>query len=273
MIQFTVASGPFCYHFFDMQILQITDPHLYGNAGAKLRGVETDSSLRSVLADAFERVPDYAALLVTGDLVQDDPSGYLRFRSIFGSSPRPVLCVPGNHDEPQAMHQALSMAPFQIGGTFSSGGWQFVMLDSYDPGHVGGRLTEQELERLDRALTESPAHAMVCLHHHPVEMGSRWLDGIGVANADEFWRVIESHANVRAVAFGHVHQSYDGRRGTVRLYATPSTGAQFLPKSERYAVDTRPPAYRHFSLSPDGRMESEVHWVEPLPMRQAAAAR
>ena len=50
------------------------------------------------------------------------------------------------------------------------------MLDSYDPGHVGGRLTAQELERLDRALADSPAHAMVCLHHHPVEMGSRWID-------------------------------------------------------------------------------------------------
>ena len=38
-----------------------------------------------MLDDAFARVPDYSAVLVTGDLVQDDPSGYLRFRSIFGS--------------------------------------------------------------------------------------------------------------------------------------------------------------------------------------------
>ena len=45
-----------------------------------LRGVETDASLRSVLDDALRHVPDYSAVLVTGDLVQDDPSGYLRFR-------------------------------------------------------------------------------------------------------------------------------------------------------------------------------------------------
>ncbi|HTV97187.1 MAG TPA: phosphodiesterase [Steroidobacteraceae bacterium] len=254
-----------------MRILQITDPHLYGSASAKLRGVETDSSLRSVLDDAFLQVPDHAAILVTGDLVQDDPSGYLRFRSIFASSPKPVLCIPGNHDEPEAMRQALVGAPFQLGGTYSAGGWQLVMLDSYDPGHVGGRLTAQELERLDRALCTSRAHAMICLHHHPVPMGSRWLDGVGLANPDEFWRVIDAHAHVRAVVWGHVHQEYEAERGTVRLFATPSTGAQFLPQSERYAVDSRPPAYRQFALHPDGSVQSAVHWVEPLQMRRAAA--
>jgi Icc protein len=74
-----------------MHILQITDPHLYGNAGGKLRGVETAATLQSVLDDAFARVANYAAVLVTGDLVQDDPSGYLRFRSMFGNLQKPVL--------------------------------------------------------------------------------------------------------------------------------------------------------------------------------------
>ena len=42
-------------------------------------------------------VPDYEAVLVTGDLVQDDPSGYLRFRSIFG-----------NFDKARAVHSGQS---------------------------------------------------------------------------------------------------------------------------------------------------------------------
>jgi 3',5'-cyclic-AMP phosphodiesterase len=256
-----------------MKILQITDPHLYGSAGGALRGVVTDASLRGVLDEALAKVPDHEVVLVTGDLVQDDPSGYLRFRSIFGNSPKPVLCIPGNHDEPGAMRQSLSHPPFQYCGTHAAGGWQFIMLDSYDPGHVGGRLAARELERLDRALGESQAHAMVCLHHHPIEMGSRWLDTVGLANSDDFWRIIDAHAHVRAVVWGHVHQAYDGKRGNVRLFGTPSTGAQFLPKSDRYAVDTRPPAYRPFTLHSDGRIESEICWVGSLALRQAAAAR
>src|SRR5258708_2718562 len=146
-----------------MQILQITDTHLYGTASGKLRGVETDPSLRATLDEAFARVPNYAAVLVTGDLVQDDKSGYLRFRSFFGGLAKPVLCIPGNHDEP------------------------------------------------------------------------------------------------------------DGKRGDVRLLATPSTGAQFLPKSDRYAVDAAPPAYRSFELHADGRIDSQVHWVESAQLRQAAS--
>jgi 3',5'-cyclic-AMP phosphodiesterase len=255
-----------------MQVLQITDPHLYGSASGRLRGVETDSSLHAVLDDAFARVPDYAAVLVTGDLVQDDKSGYLRFRSIFGNIAKPVLCIPGNHDEPEAMRKELAGAPFQICGSHEIGRWNFVMLDSYDPGHVGGRLTQSELARLDEALARSPKHAMVCLHHHPIAMGSRWLDSVGLAEPEEFWRVIDAHENVRAVAWGHVHQNFAGKRGDVNLFATPSTGAQFLPKSDRYAVDARPPAYRSFDLHADGRIESEVHWVESLAMPRTAAS-
>ena len=255
-----------------MQILQFTDPHLYGSAAGRLRGVETDSSLHAVLDSAYARVPNYAALLVTGDLVQDDKSGYLRFRSIFGNVTKPVLCIPGNHDEPESMRAELNCAPFEICGAHEIGDWQFVMLDSYDPGHVGGRLTQSELARLDSALSISSKHSMVCLHHHPIPMGSRWLDGVGLAEADDFWRVIDTHANVRAVVWGHVHQAYDGKRGNVRLFATPSTGAQFLPKSERYAVDSRPPAYRSFDLHADGRIDSDVHWVEARSVRHTATA-
>jgi 3',5'-cyclic-AMP phosphodiesterase len=269
MTQFTVAAEVLCYHFA-MQILQITDPHLYGSADGRLRGVETDASLNAVLEDAFARIPDYSAVLVTGDLVQDDPSGYLRFRSIFGNLKKPVLCIPGNHDEPDAMRRELNCAPFQICGAHVADGWQFIMLDSYDPGHVGGRLTAAELARLDATLAGSRHHAMVCLHHHPVSMGSRWLDTVGLAEPEAFWRVIDSHAHVRAVVWGHVHQVYEGHRGNVRLFATPSTGAQFLPMSDRYAVDSRPPAYRLFDLGSDGRIDSEVHWVESLAMRQSA---
>jgi 3',5'-cyclic-AMP phosphodiesterase len=254
-----------------MKIIQITDPHLYGSATARLRGVETNSSLSAALDDAFARVPDYAALLVTGDLVQDDNSGYLRFRSFFGGLTKPVLCIPGNHDDPEAMRHELSTAPFRICGAHEFGDWNFVMLDSYDPGCVGGRLTQNELARLDNALGNSKKHAMICLHHHPVAMGSRWLDTIGLANHDDFWRVVDAHSHVRAVAWGHVHQSYDGKRGKVNLYATPSTGAQFLPGSDRFALDQRPPAYRIFGLQADGRIDTQVQWVESLPMQRAAA--
>jgi len=254
-----------------MKILQVTDPHLYGRADGNLRGVQTDASFRGVLDAAFGRFPDYAALLVTGDLVQEDAGGYLRFRSICQNLPKPVLCIPGNHDIPAAMVRELDGSPFQYCGGRTVGSWRIVMLNSYDPGQVGGRLTKKELERLDEELSRPQPNALVCLHHHPIATGSRWLDEIGLANADEFWRVIDAHPKVRAVVWGHVHQAFDGRRGAIRLYATPSTGAQFLPASDGFALDRRPPAYRHFNLHADGRLESQVHWLEAMPLQQTLA--
>ncbi|NNM62880.1 MAG: phosphodiesterase [Steroidobacteraceae bacterium] len=253
-----------------MHILQITDPHLHGRADRQVRGVSTDTSLRSVLGTALAQFPDYEALLVTGDLVQDDSGGYARLRGICSSLRKPVLCIPGNHDDPATMARELCAQPFQVCGARGFGAWRVVMLDSCDPGKVGGRIDAAELARLDEELERCDGHALVCLHHHPVAMNSRWLDGIGLANAAEFWRIIDSHANVRGVSWGHVHQAFDGRRGGVRLFATPSTGAQFAPGSEHFAVDGRPPAFRHYELLPDGHILSRVHWVAALPSVSAA---
>jgi len=253
-----------------MRVIQFTDTHLYGNAAGRLRGVETDSSLRTVLENVQQCHPQYAALLVTGDLVQDDVGGYLRFRSIFGNSRVPVLCVPGNHDDPAAMRHELKGAPFQFCGSHHIEGWQFIMLDSCEVGAVSGQLRDDELMRLDAALRSCPAHALVCLHHHPIDLGGQWLDDIGLRNSSEFWRIIDAHPHVRGVICGHVHQAYDGYRGAVRLLATPSTGAQFLPNSPRFALDTKPPAYRRLELRSNGQIDTEVHWVQSIAAGQAA---
>jgi Icc protein len=93
-------------------------------------------------------------------------------------------------------------------------------------------------------------------------MSSRWLDRVGLTNAAEFLHTIDAHRNVRAIVWGHVHQSYDCLRKGVRLLATPSTCAQFLPNSDDFAVDPRPPGYRTFELRADGSLLTEVVWVE-----------
>jgi Icc protein len=85
---------------------------------------------------------------------------------------------------------------------------------------------------------------------------------VGLENAAEFWRVIDQHSNVRAVLWGHVHQCFDQLRGDVRLLATPSTCAQFMPGSKEFALDTLPPAYRTLQLRADGTLTTEVVWID-----------
>ena len=162
------------------RIVQFADLHFYGAANGRLRGIATLPALEAALATARAREAPWEALLLTGDLVQDDPVGYQHVRRLFGASPVPVYCIPGNHDEQAPMRAALAGAPFQICGTARHGEWLFVMLDSYQHG-MPGRLAASELARLDAALAaNADRHALVCLHHHPVAAGSRWLDTVGL---------------------------------------------------------------------------------------------
>src|SRR5215467_2066813 len=246
-----------------VRLTQFTDPHLYGGEHETLRGVATLPALQAALAHARARDWPPDALLVTGDLVQDDPGGYAHFRRIFGNLGRPVLCLPGNHDEPRAMRAELAGAPFVLGGHVDFGRWRVVLLDSCLPGSASGALSAETLAALDAALAGAAGrHCLVCLHHHPVPMSSRWLDRVGLTNAAEFLHTLDAHRNVRAVLWGHVHQAYDGVRKGVRLLATPSTCAQFLPHSDDFAVDRRPPGYRTLELRADGSLLTEVVWVE-----------
>jgi 3',5'-cyclic-AMP phosphodiesterase len=246
-----------------LRLTHFTDPHLYGSETESLRGVATLPALQATLAHAQQHEWPPHAILVTGDIVQDDPAGYTHFRRIFAPLGAPVLCLPGNHDEPKAMRKALAGEPFVVGGHRDFGQWRIVLLDSSLAGSASGRLSAQSLSELDAALGGAAGrHCLVCLHHHPVPMSSRWLDQVALENAGEFLQSIDRHRNVRAVLWGHVHQSFEGLRKGVRLLATPATCAQFLPHADEFAVDRRPPGYRTLELRPDGTLLTEVVWVE-----------
>jgi len=246
-----------------VRLVHFTDPHLYGSESESLRGIATLPALNAAIAQARARDWPPDAVLVTGDLVQDDPGGYTHFRRVFGALGLPVLCLPGNHDEPQAMRRELSREPFVLGGCVDFPRWRIVLLDSCLPGSAAGALSAAALAGLHEALaTAGSRHCLVCLHHHPVPMGSRWLDRVGLGNAAEFLHAIDTHSNVRAIVWGHVHQNYDALRKGVRLLATPSTCAQFLPNADDFALDPRPPGYRTLELRADGSLLTEVVWVE-----------
>lgn len=147
------------------------------------------------------------------------------------------------------------------------------MLDSVVPGRAGGRLADEQLDLLDRALAGAGRrHALVCLHHHPVPMASRWLDEVGLENADAFFAAVDRHPNVRGIAWGHVHQAHDSLRGEVRLLSAPSTCAQFRPQSAEFAVDDRPPGYRILELRADGAIDTEIVWLERFDARSSSPA-
>jgi Icc protein len=246
-----------------LRLVQFSDPHLFGSASGALRGVATLPALKAAIEHAGRYFPTRDAVLLTGDLVQEDAGGYALLRETFLASREPVYCLPGNHDLPDEMNRILRGGPFQVGGSVTARGWLLVMLDTWQEGSAGGRLGKQQLASLDARLSKhADLHVLLCLHHHPIAMDSQWLDQVGLEDAPEFLALVDRHPHVRGVLWGHVHQALDRFVNGVRYMASPATCTQFLPRSDDFALDRRPPGYRVLELMPDGSIATEVVWVE-----------
>jgi len=247
-----------------LKLLQLSDTHLHAAEDSRMRGVTTHDTFLAALelAQADARWPA-DAVLVTGDIVQDESrAGYERFRNIMAALGTPVLCIPGNHDDPKLMSEVLGEPPFTVGGETRLGGWAIVMLNTFLTGEDAGGLGEARLKALDAALkTHARQHVLIGMHHHPLPMGSSWLDGVALRDATAFLDIVDAHDNVRVVLWGHVHQASDRERNAVRFLSTPSTCSQFLPGSTFFALDDRPAGLRWIELHADGRIQTHVDWV------------
>ncbi len=246
-----------------LRVLQITDPHLMAQGDGALLGVHTRNSLSAVIQEvlAVHGQPDL--ILATGDLAQDGSETAYR---VFGEQLAVFDCdsawLAGNHDDAAVL--ARVAADFNADRRqLVRGGWHIVLLDSSVPGKVYGHLAASELEFLEQALAEHPElPTLVTLHHHPVDIGSDWMERIGLRNRDALWSVLDRHPQVKLVLWGHVHQEHESARADVTLLATPSTCIQFTAGSAKFAVEPLAPGYRWIELESDGAFRTEVRRAE-----------
>ncbi|MGH8261689.1 MAG: hypothetical protein ACREUG_18580, partial [Steroidobacteraceae bacterium] len=75
MMEFTWSALRLCYDppMNVVRLVQFTDPHLHGDEAATLRGLATWPAFNEAIAHARSRDWPPDAILVTGDIVQDDP--------------------------------------------------------------------------------------------------------------------------------------------------------------------------------------------------------
>lgn len=240
-----------------LQVVQLTDAHLFAGAAGTLLGLNTRESLEHVIGQVRREQPAIDLLLCTGDLSQDaSVASYEAFRELTAVLGAPARWLPGNHDEAQVM---AKVAPELVQAVTDMGAWRIVMLDSALVGATFGLLAEGQLALLDEALsTAGERHCVVCCHHQPVDIGCAWMAPIGLHNADELLRRLQGYPQVKALLWGHVHQEWDEVRDGIRLLATPSTCIQFAPRSTDFKVSEEQPGYRWLRLHADGRLETGV---------------
>ncbi len=96
-----------------VRLIQFSDLHLFGEASGRLRGVACLPALQAAVADAQRRSPRADGVLLTGDLVQDDPEGYRWVRHVFGASRVPVLCLGGQSRSSRSHARGLARRAVQ----------------------------------------------------------------------------------------------------------------------------------------------------------------
>jgi Icc protein len=256
-----------------LRVAQITDTHLYTEPGGYLGNVDVDRSLEAViraLADDPGWQPDLVVL--TGDLVQQETgAAYQRLHAMLAALPVPCFCLPGNHDDKALQKRVCQSGSLQWREVAELGGWQLLFIDSVRPGAAGGHVSVAELERLRALIGErGDCHRLALMHHQPVPIGSPWLDTMMIDNANALFSVLDSDPCLKGLVFGHVHQTFVGRRRGLPIWGTPSTCLQFSPGDAREAFDPIPPGYRWLDLYPDGRLLSGVRRVvAPASIRAA----
>ncbi len=249
-----------------LRLIQITDTHLYRDPRAVLLGLNTQESFEKIvdLIASTRGSPD--VIVGTGDIAQDaSRESYQRFASIVSRLDAPFYWIPGNHDNRKVM-LSLTEYPHAFEPRLIFGNWQILMLDTSSPGNVHGVLSDDELTRLQHHLAHLPTgveHTMVCLHHNPVPGSASWMSDIGLKSADALLAILKAHSrSVRAVVYGHIHQTLDFEHEGFRFFCTPSTCIQFKPHVEEFALDMLAPAYRWFDLYADGRLETAVERLQ-----------
>lgn len=245
-----------------LRLIQVTDMHLQDRPEMEMRGVNLEERFLAVLDEVSQQKADM--LLLTGDLTHHSKPAYQRLSTYLQRLTFPSYWIPGNHDLTGEM---FKFADHGYGRkVVEQGGWRILLLDSSSSpdGRGSGSLSEPELDFLSTELEETThrQNVLLVLHHNPVSVNSEWQDAIMLANADQFWSIVERYPQVKGVMFGHVHQAWQLERKNLKLFSCPATAAQFKSCTASSETEDNPelsgPAYAIYELHENGLIIQKV---------------
>ena len=219
------------------RLIQISDPHIV--APPNLVSDRLDTALlleRTVdrIAEVIDKVGPVSALLISGDVTDHgDDASYALFRQIVAPLDLPILAIPGNHDRREPMRRAFADTEVmpdegRLNWVRDLPGLRIAGLDTLVEGEGGGALDVLTLDFVARTLESAPdGPVLIALHHPPFASGMRFMDAIGLENAEPFAEILRrSKRDVRVVC-GHIHQVQMGTVGGAPVMSAPAVCSTF----------------------------------------------
>jgi Icc protein len=251
----------------DLRFIHISDLHILADPDRRQHGVDTAAVLREAVPVINRLRPDF--VVAGGDLVGDESEdAYRRLKALLALLEPPIHFLMGNHDSRadyrRVFHPALPATADPVCEAFEQTGVRFVLLDSTVPGKEEGDLSADQLAWLDAQLTAYPRRpTWVFLHHQPLPIYVRWLDRLGLSAPEPFLAILARHPQVRAVAYGHVHQARSWRYGKAHFTGVPALSFQFSPINQEPEVTQEPPGFRLVEIAG----AETRHWLHYLDGR------
>jgi Icc protein len=246
--------------------VHFTDTHVVANAMLQppdgSSELDTAATLQRVLDVIAAMHPQPAFAVIGGDLATPDlldfgrewtPEEYEPSYRLLQQQLKTLTCptymLMGNHDNRIAFRRVMQPgeAASDAGHyySFDHQGYHFIALDSLQPGEASGNL---EAEQLDWLRNDLEAHrgepTLVFAHHHPWDIGLKWLDEMNLRNGDDLVDVLQGFPQVRWLICGHIHLDHVSQRGGLTLMSTPSTCFQLSKLSQTRKFVAAPPAFR-----------------------------
>ncbi|NMG43383.1 phosphodiesterase [Aromatoleum toluvorans] len=258
-----------------MLIAQLSDPHVVAPGSLLYGKIDTGALFAAAVRRVARLSPVPDLVVVSGDLVNEGTAReYARVRELLAPLPMPWQVMAGNHDDREQLRAAFPDQGFGDGSLCCArrmlGDLTLLFLDTTIPGEEGGEIADEQLAWLDRAC-DPDRDCLLFLHHPPFATGIAGLDTIACSGSARLADWLHRHAEVRALACGHVHRpifaSFAGRP----CITAPSVAHQIVcdlsGAPDALAWCREPPAFLLHRWH-DGELVTHV-----LPVDESAAQR
>jgi 3',5'-cyclic-AMP phosphodiesterase len=236
-----------------MLIAQISDPHLRPRGVLYQDLVDSNAMFAAAVDHLNGLLPRPDVVILSGDLVDcGSPEEYAFAREMLAGIRPPLLMIPGNHDEREAIRRSFSDHPYLPAAgplhfaASDVGPVRIIGLDITVPGHHHGEFDDAAAAWLDATLAgEAARPTIVMMHQPPFASGIPYIDKYNCRGGDRLAAVIARYPAVERIVCGHIHRFMQVRFGGTMLCTAPSTTTAIALRLDPDAVPAsyvEPPA-------------------------------
>jgi len=245
-----------------INVVQISDTHIFSDEKKELLGFCTLSRLEKVIDHILSASPTPDIVLITGDISQDETrQSYELALNRFERFDCPVYWIAGNHDNPSALNPIFRNSDKLIKlETLITQYWDFVSIDSCKRGTDDGYISTAEYKKFQSKIKKSQSdnkNIVVVMHHHPLPVNTPLLDDCMLKNGSEFLEFVNSTQQIKLIMCGHVHGEYQIKQNGLVIETCPATCFQWVKGTSTVKTENTQ-GYKMFEFKSDSYSSKSI---------------